>query len=1504
MDKSANIASAPLFNGTSGCAEANIDDWYALYSQTRNAYLGGISDMLSDDELTTNVRYQNSEDRVSLGLIFANYHRIKDPSTATEGWFTFNNKQLHDVPGRIENPYEQKVLVATAPLKTNNGDGEVTFIIPSGLVYSNKGSFSLQADWGNGSGYQNISLNSGYNVNYTSIGIKNIIIKLTQAGVDYYAKTTFTVDQVFSFSNTLGKNCVGICYDALWSDVNNTTAEAYIIYANGRSYLQKPVVFIEGQDVLDEYNFKDLFKALSDNRPEDPDVPINQLITNGYDVIILNFKRTGEKSMRNNAEVLRRLIKWINQNKTGNNKLVVGGISMGGVIARYTLAKMENVYCENHNVEKYFSLDAPHTGANIPLGLQILTQQVDAHSYSLLADIRRQARSIDAVSTKELLSLHEANNGNPHAEHTSFYNELKTLGMPQQCRNVAFSNGNTFNNSNSLGNESYNEGTEFLTYQKLASPGGDRTSAVIKINANAVSTSSNQRVLYLYLGFRMDYDYSWYVNLILGIDDIHADMFVANDNYTYQADKPYDSSPGSYLNTQEEIVTGMGGTTNGHNHHCIVPSTSAYGIETTNLMYGQNYQNIESSRLSPFDEVYASSNSVNYSHLIFPPSAGNQLALEISLSNPHENSFLNLTNETYNMSMYSYVKRLPNTNINNAAVLQINCNNGSNYGTGNIPAQGSTFVTSTFDCSSTININAGGTLKIGDGSRYGIVEITVGQSLVIHENGLLDIRYGSKLVLAGGSLVFEKDAMINLQDLESVIEIKDGGKIVIGPDAKFKWTGTGYIKINTSPSQKGVVNILTQSSGNGARFEQSGSIVSGGYNQKLIEVIGGSLSVDESITEFRLIGGKVLMGVGTIFDVASPMFLGGIKMNTPSTDKFSGIWVYGQQETSYLSSCVIENADVGLRIFTTKGNANKSTIYNSNFINCAAGVVSYGKSVNIEGGKYWGNKTGIFVSGAQSKSSIKGIEAYGNRSAIDFVGSGTGDILEVKDVNLHANSAVGAFMVNSELLPTCSRIYNNYPNSNPSMGSNILLREYSFLDIEPYGKKDGGRNDLGSDNSNSIVSYNASGLSLNKGHSNFISPNGLTFSGELIGLPITAPPYIFTANENVWNQSGLAPVLNSDYSIKFKQGTGSTLYDALILDAAPLSSISSYSCNGILDDEWEDWDSGGKPSELIGSGCSKLIDGTPIDAKVKTGLMKMYQDNPDYPNAITDFTAVLTVSYTSILTVEPPAPFEFDLCNSIIDFAYRKAKESLAKGISDGSISSETEITDPVQDILDGQNALKGYYALFDGGHEKYFQISLDQALIYRLINDRAEALEKIQALRDIAETEEENVLIDYYECIISNEIVIATSEDKLDYLAIDNCRTLLNMDAGELIVIGERPEDPIWGEVMGKRGTSGASHDNEVKAPKRGKDHSLNISSINIYPNPASNTIFVQLPLDVQVSEIRIIDMTGRLVYTFNGQSSTGILPLHVQLDNGTYFIEAANYSEVISRKKVMIVK
>jgi hypothetical protein len=136
----------------------------------------------------------------------------------------------------------------------------------------------------------------------------------------------------------------------------------------------------------------------------------------GRDVVVLGYD-SRSAPIADNAEVAIECIQKVNEARGDAAPLVVGGVSMGGLVTRYALAKMEQDEQENggpdHETGVYFSYDSPHRGAWIPISLQVF-----AHFLKALGDLISEpelgglSQLINSPAARELLWRHTATHAN------------------------------------------------------------------------------------------------------------------------------------------------------------------------------------------------------------------------------------------------------------------------------------------------------------------------------------------------------------------------------------------------------------------------------------------------------------------------------------------------------------------------------------------------------------------------------------------------------------------------------------------------------------------------------------------------------------------------------------------------------------------------------------------------------------------------------------------------------------------------------------------------------------------------------------------------------------------------------------------------------------------------------------------------------------------------------------------------------------------------------------
>lgn len=191
-----------------------------------------------------------------------------------------------------------------------------------------------------------------------------------------------------------------------------------------------PVLLVEGFDPLNQSFAADYYISARDLVESDL---YNPSLAPGYEVFILNF-RYGGRDMRLNSAVLVKALERI-RSICPNYEIALAGLSMGGTISRYTLAKLESQSIAHH-VGLFVSYDSPQRWAHVSQDLQDFISNQPANVVGPLQS------ALQADAAKQLLDY---NTYDPfRVQRNSFFNELDALngdGYPHQSYNAAISNG-------------------------------------------------------------------------------------------------------------------------------------------------------------------------------------------------------------------------------------------------------------------------------------------------------------------------------------------------------------------------------------------------------------------------------------------------------------------------------------------------------------------------------------------------------------------------------------------------------------------------------------------------------------------------------------------------------------------------------------------------------------------------------------------------------------------------------------------------------------------------------------------------------------------------------------------------------------------------------------------------------------------------------------------------------------------------------------------------------
>lgn len=650
-----------------------------------------VPSLVSPEEFEDRWDALRAPNHIVLSGLYYKYSKFKE--NVYPDYINVEGEVISDkyVNGVWQNPYEtQEVFAVSSPILYYQG---LSFSVefPQSLFYTNRpGTLqSLAIDFGDGQGYREMAFGQVVEVTYPEEGVYNWTYKFTFAdGIARYSHSKMYFEGLAAANNCAGAEQISFSGTRQWQgEANDAILE--IDYANNDCELNKVLIVAEGFDS----GLLGVENGLGDNDYNDFNFETfasSQLVSelNTYDIVYVNWK-DGRDYLQRNAWLLQDIIEWVNEEKVGEAPLVVLGQSMGGVIARYALRDMENRGID-HETRLYVSHDAPHQGANIPLGIlyfaRHLTQTfvstpvgdqdipIGAGAPITIEDIEEM---LDAPGTQQLLK-HNVNyefslSSFPYYVDTSLHDawqtELENMGYPQQTRNIAISNGNfcgnpqNFSPSDELFKLSGNVGTSFLTNALLhflpftngylaiilavqfepsfilsALPGDSDLDMYFR--ANALPSQGN--IIEIYKG-KITYTKTIYVPFPIPISDEIVNLSITNPVNIL----PYDYYPGGRYSIPFAVDTTSNGTFGNYgflsssvDSFDFIPVPSALDVGSGNVtLTNSDYLNVYSKANPPaspkdipfhnFTTSIPNNHTLNEIHISFNTRNGNWLAKEL-----------------------------------------------------------------------------------------------------------------------------------------------------------------------------------------------------------------------------------------------------------------------------------------------------------------------------------------------------------------------------------------------------------------------------------------------------------------------------------------------------------------------------------------------------------------------------------------------------------------------------------------------------------------------------------------------------------------------------------------------------------------------------------------------------------------------------------------------------------------------------------------------------------
>lgn len=416
---------------------------------------------------------------IPLSVLITDFEKIS--ANAIESGDVFlNANQQYEYKNGGENIFHRHAVNLISPLLFKSRSNTLTFILKEEFVFNttNRTLSSIAYQVKEDDQWSRIQQNQPFTIRFNEEGLQTVNCRLQFSnGETTYQSFVIQVESGLATTarntqNTYAPNAITtvtatIPYQGFGETAAYFGQGEYEIFPDTvDGILDKPVFLVDGFDPGDARSIALTYAGLNYGTNQNLADYLRSL---GFDIVIVNFPNYtrpnsttvvdgGVDFIQRNAFVLVEVINQINAQKVGNEKNVVIGPSMGGLISRYALRYME-MNNLNHDTRLYISFDSPHKGANVPIGFQHLFNYM---AYGPLGSTAVQPvvdGLIKSPAARQMLIDHmegHLQSGSAFEFNTAsasllptgapnyrnaFQNELNAMGFPTTVRNVSIANG-------------------------------------------------------------------------------------------------------------------------------------------------------------------------------------------------------------------------------------------------------------------------------------------------------------------------------------------------------------------------------------------------------------------------------------------------------------------------------------------------------------------------------------------------------------------------------------------------------------------------------------------------------------------------------------------------------------------------------------------------------------------------------------------------------------------------------------------------------------------------------------------------------------------------------------------------------------------------------------------------------------------------------------------------------------------------------------------------------
>ncbi|GAA3948565.1 hypothetical protein GCM10022406_32960 [Hymenobacter algoricola] len=529
-----------------------------------------------------------------------------------------------------------------------------------------------------------------------------------------------------------------------------------------------------------------------------------------YDLIYLDFS-DGASLIQHNAMVLVELLEWINKpvNRTANaEETVVIAASMGGQVARFGLAWMEQQgLC--HNSKIYISVDSPHRGANVPIGLQHMfdrLQNIWIGSGSAEDGIKKLRRE---ASQQMLVFNFDGGATGRRNQWQGWQNSANSY--PTLLRKVATANGS---------GQAVSQPGMWPGMEILHTAGAGIITGPNHAYALPGTTSHGQnRVVFRYKK-AISISGKWHQSI--------ADASWGN----------YDTSPGSQARVAGDASDVSNQMKADWPTNTFMPTISALDVKdagpVVNPYFAYNVQqqipvSDRPNRAKYAFDAYFVAGSINEPHVQITNGQGSSQGNTSYFTDNSTWIRNELRESAHNMpavlsSMYNfgnpYRHLLPSVQINTNGYLMINhWAMGASGGSGAYysPAPGH-FEVYTSSCATVVQVNDHGSILLGSStagvgnpaSHPATLQMSANSLLDLRSGGIVTVENGSVLrIVAGATLVVRNGATLNVKgqlivEAGAYICVENSGSIIVSSGGSYTVSPTATYSANPALNLTGL----------------------------------------------------------------------------------------------------------------------------------------------------------------------------------------------------------------------------------------------------------------------------------------------------------------------------------------------------------------------------------------------------------------------------------------------------------------------------------------------------------------------------------------------------------------------------------------------------------------------------------------------------------------------------------------------------------------------------